>query len=361
MFALVRAIVGAASRAGELRDRVRRVREDALSHMEEYLRSFRECLEASGGCVHEAGTGADALRLLDRIVGESEAVKSKTSVGKEVGVRGTETDTGDFIAALLGDSGHPILPAIDKTPEEIAEALKKHYGIDVSPNPADIVSAVRNILRRKILSAGVGITGANVLTADGEIVVVENEGNIALVSHVPEVHVVVTSIEKVVSDVFAALHVCRALALFGTGQRFPTYVSIISGPSGTADIGGRLVRPAQGPGELHVVLVDNGRRALLGSEYRDVLRCINCGACISVCPVFHAVGKAYGLDHRGARGILLQRFQRSLGEIFEKAFYCAGCGLCREVCPAGVAPQDLEHVVGDDSEGLGNVVDVFKS
>ena len=341
MFSLASSVIEVASRAKEIRDRVRTIREDALCHMEEYLESFKEHLEANGGYVYEAKRAEDALRFIDRIVDGADVVKSKTSVGKEIGVRGIETDTGDFIAALLGDSGHPILPAVDKTPEEIAGALKEHYGVDVSPDPKEIVDAIRNILREKILSAGVGITGANVLTADGEIFIVENEGNIALVSHVPEIHIVVTSIEKVVSDAIAAMHVCRALALFGTGQGRPTYINVISGPSSTADICGKPIRPAQGPKELHVILVDNGRRMLLRSQYRDILKCINCGACLSVCPVFHAIGREYGFEHKGSRGIVLQRFQKGMNELFEKAFYCTGCGLCAEICPAGVNLPEL--------------------
>ena len=328
-----------------LREAVRQIREDAVEHLEEYVRSFTENAEENGAEVHRARTPDDVHRVLREVVGESRAVKSKTNVGKEVGVSGavkaTETDTGDFIASMLGDSGHPVLPALGKTVEEIADALKRKYGVEVKPDAESIVLAVRNILRREILSASVGITGANVLTADGEIFMVENEGNIALASHLPEVHLVVTSVEKVVRDAVSAVQVCKALSLFGTGQGSPTYVNIVSGPSKTADVGGILVSPAQGPKELHVILVDNGRSELLGSQYRDVLKCINCGACLSVCPVFHVLGRKYGFEHKGTRGMILQRFQKAEKQLFDVAFYCTGCALCREVCPAGVDLPEL--------------------
>ena len=342
VYTLMKKVVSAASTSGgqHLRERVREIREDSVEHMEEYLGMFVENAVKNGMHVHRAENAETARKILKEIVDGKKAVKSKTNVGKEIkiteAVNAVETDTGDFVAGMLGDSGHPILPALGIAVKDVAEALAENYGMDVPPEPAQVVAAIREILRKKILSAEVGITGANVLTADGEIFIVENEGNVALASHVPEVHVVVTSIEKVVKDSVHAMLVCKALSLFGTGQKFPTYVNIISGPSKTADVGGETVSPAQGPKEVHVVLLDNGRSELLRSQYREILRCINCGACLSVCPVFHTLGKKYGFEHCGSRGIILQRFQKPLERIFEKAFYCTGCGACKGVCPAGV-------------------------
>ena len=332
-----------------LKKHIMEIREDSINNLKAYVSAFVERIEENGGHAYIAQSADDARKTLAEIIDGGPVVKSKTNVGKEIGITGiidaVETDTGDFVASLLGDSGHPILPALGKTPEEIAKVIKQKYGIAVPPEPEQIVAAIRKILREKILSASVGITGANVLTADGEIFILENEGNIALVSHVPEVHVVVTSIEKVVKDAVSAMQVCKALSLFGTGQKSPTYVNVISGPSKTADIGGVLVSPAQGPKELHVILVDNGRSELLKSPYRDVLKCINCGACLSVCPVFHALGSKYGFEQKGTRGIILQRFQKPDDQLFKMAFYCTGCALCREVCPAGVdLPELMRHL-----------------
>ena len=359
VFAVMRNVIKvASSRNGQqIRERVREIREDSLEHMEEYLGAFIESVEENGAHVHRAADSRTAQKILRDLAGEESAVKSKTNVGKEIEihkvVKAVETDTGDFIAEMLGDSGHPILPALGIAPEEIANTLTAKYGVSTSPEPANIVSAVRRILRREILSAGIGITGANVLTADGEIFIVENEGNVALTSHVPEMHVVVTSMEKLVRDSVHAMQICKALSLFGTGQKTPTYVNMISGPSKTADVGEVVTSPAQGPKELHVILLDNGRSELLRSQYREILKCINCGACISTCPVFHVLGKKYGFEHCGTRGILLQRFQKSDGALFERAFYCTGCTMCREVCPAGVDLPELMRRLRRELHGKG--------
>lgn len=338
----MRKIIGVASTEGRIKEKVAEIREDAVKNMEEYIQSFSEKIEENGAQVHRAKHADEAKKILKGIVGDKSVIKSKTNVGKELRIfRAVETDTGDFIAKMLGDSGHPILPALGITVEEIAGALEKKYGVKASSEPASVISAIREILREKIVTAELGITGANVLTADGEIFIVESEGNVALTSHLPETHIVITSLEKVVKDSFYAMLICRALALFGTGQRTTSYVNIISGPSKTADVGGKIISPAQGPKELHIILLDNGRSELLNSPYNGILKCINCGACVSVCPISHILGRRYGFEHCGTRGLILQRYQKHLERIFEKGWYCTGCAICREVCPAGVDLPEL--------------------
>jgi len=327
-------IIRAAEASAELKEKVRGIREDSLAHLFEYLDAFVESAEAQGVVIHHARTAADALRIIRELA--DDAVMSKTTVGKEIGLNAFKTDTGDFIHALVGGSGHPILPALGAPPDKIASALRKEFGIDVEPNPHAIVRAIAQIVRRKILSAGAGITGANVFSSDGAVFILENEANVALVSHIPRVHIVVTGIEKVVKDAESAVTVCKALSVFGTAQRFPTYINVVAGPSSTADVGGTLVRPAQGPEEVHVILLDNGRKKLYDSKYRDVLKCINCGACVSVCPVFHAVAEKFGFERKGIVGILLQRYQKTEEELSKVAYMCTGCALCDAVCPVGI-------------------------
>ncbi len=330
-----------------LRERVANIRSKTVSNLRNYLKEFKKNAEENGFCVFFAKDVREAREYLNNFM--DDAVKSKTNVGRELGLHAFETDTGDVLAALLGqESGHPILPAHGLPIEDMARALSRTLGRSVRPTPRDVVLAVREYVRSKLLRADVGITGANVLTVSGEVFILENEGNIALVSHFPKVHVVVTSVEKLVENYVEAMYICEALARYGTGQRFPTYINVISGPSATADVGGELVRPAQGPAEVHIVLLDNGRLKLLESRYRDILKCINCGACLTFCPVFHVLCSEYGFEHKGTRGVLLQRYQKEMRTLFEKAFFCIGCAACREVCPAKIDLPTLIRMLREE-------------
>ena len=167
--------------------------------------------------------------------------------------------------------------------------LKEKFGAILSRRPEEIANFVRGVLREKISKAKVGITGANAITADGSIVILENEGNISLVSRIPDKHIVVSSFDKIVPTIEDALVVVRAASVFGTGQKFPVYLNIISGPSKTADIQNQIVTGAQGAKEVYLILLDNGRSEILRTDYKELLYCINCGACLNFCPVYHQI------------------------------------------------------------------------
>jgi len=278
------------------------------------------------------------------IEGVGKIAKTKTNVGKELeltkklrnlGYTVCETDCGDFIVEVLGEeSSHPMIPALHLDTEKIASGLKERLGINVAPTPEAIKEAVRQHVKRFLQDCEVGITGANFVSADGSIFLQENEGNISLVSRLKK-HIVVTSLEKIVPDRQAALRLCELQALACSAQPLGSYLSVISGPSQTGDIGGRLLRGMYGAEEVVVIVVDNGRSKLLDSQYREVLRCISCGACVAVCPLC-AAGKVQGLELKGLRGVLFQRYQHRLEELAPCIFSCSLCGACEQVCPMNI-------------------------
>jgi L-lactate utilization protein LutB len=248
------------------------------------------------------------------------------------------TDLGDFIMSLTGAKDmHPVFPSYHLSPEEIVKIIKDKFNQEVAPDAKSIAAFVRKYLREKISEATVGITGANVITADGRIVLLENEGNISLVSRLPEKHIVISGWEKIVPTVDEAMKVVRASAIWGTGQDWPVYVSIISGPSKTADIQNELVVGAQGAKEVYLILLDNGREKLLQDGFEELLYCINCGACLNFCPAYHELGTKYGDKYLGSKGIILSAFTVNLLRAKESGCYsCTLCSACMENCPAKI-------------------------
>ena len=234
--------------------------------------------------------------------------------GKEV----VETDTGDFLAELVGIKGeHHISPAVSFNIKTLQEVIKNKLGQIVEPTAEAIVAVVRNCLREKIIRADVGLSGANAITAEGQIVILENEGNISLVSRWPERHIVITSTKKIVPTIDDAMLVTRCSAIWGTGQAWPVYTSIIAGPSKTADVEKKLVTGAQGAKEVHLILI-NDCQELLGTDFEEILYCISCGACLDFCPVFLTAHEK--IDFR----------------LVERIFKCTLCGSCKFNCPAKI-------------------------
>jgi len=222
------------------------------------------------------------------------------------------------------------------------------FGERIAADPQALTRYLCDKIRNNILRADIGITGANFITSTGQILLLENEGNISLITRAPKVHIVVAGIDKIVETLEDGMALCQTAAIFGTGQDITQYISVISGPSKTADIQNELVLGAQGAREVHLILVDNGRRAMLEQGFGDLLRCINCGACINYCPVYHNLGVRYGGAYLGAKGIVAAMF---LGKCDEEAveesgadvllkralqsgsFECTLCGNCTQNCP----------------------------
>jgi L-lactate dehydrogenase complex protein LldF len=332
-----------------LRDGARALRMDALASLPELLDEWSTKLEARGGKVHWAVDGAEAVPMVLDIVrrhGARLVSKGKSMASEEIhlnpaleaaGVEVVETDLGEFIIQLAGETpSHIIAPAIHHDRYSVAELFTKDAGHDI---PAEIEAEARYAqgrLRQAFLSAGIGISGVNFAIADeGAICLVENEGNGRMSTAVPRVHIAIMGMERIVRD-FAELDVMLGLvARVGTGQAITVYTNIISGPRRDGD--------ADGPEELHVVVVDNGRSGILGTRFEEVLSCIRCGACLNACPVYRQVGgHAYGSVYSGPIGAVLTPLLRPHDkEARELSEASSLCGACWDACPVRIPLHDL--------------------
>jgi len=328
----------------ELRDAARAIKEHVLDHLDLYLETFERRVTENGGEVHwcrDAQEARETILDICRRVGARTVTKSKTMIGEEIaindyleenGIRPVETDLGEYIIQLRREPpSHIIAPAIHLSLGEVAETFRKshtHLAPERALNEPDaLLAEARAKLRPDFLTADVGITGANMLIAEtGSNVLVTNEGNADLTHTLPRVHIVIASIEKIVPTLEDATTVLRVLARSATGQDVTVYTSFCSGPRRPGD--------PDGPDEYHVVLLDNGRARLLETEFRDILRCIRCGACLNHCPVYRAVGgHAYGWVYSGPMGAVLIPALLGTHEARHLPNASTLCGRCESVCP----------------------------
>ncbi|MGP1394039.1 MAG: LutB/LldF family L-lactate oxidation iron-sulfur protein [Inquilinaceae bacterium] len=337
-----------------LRDQAKGIKDHTIEHLDFYLERFEEKVVAAGGTVHWARTAAEAR---DTVLGICQAAgartvtKGKSMVAEEIGLNAhleangmvpIETDLGEYIIQLRGElPSHIIAPAIHLVKEQVSDAFYKHHD-QFEPTrpltePRALCDEARTVLRRKFQEADVGITGANFLIAEtGSTVIVTNEGNGDLTQILPRVHVVVASLEKVVPTLEDATTILRLLARSATGQEFSAYTTFSTGPKRPDDL--------DGPEEFHVVLIDNGRSALIGTEAQDTLRCIRCGACMNHCPVYGAVGgHAYGWVVPGPIGAALNPGLIGMEEAGHLPNASTFCGKCAEVCPMKIPLPKIMH------------------
>jgi len=333
--------------AEAMRDDAKAIRDYALSHLDELLLRFESRARANGGQVHWARDAREARAIVTRILDERGArivTKGKSMLGEEIelnahleanGITPVETDLGEYIVQLRGERpSHIIAPAFHLRRSDVEASFRKaHTALDaerVLPRRADLVAEARAILRERFLAADAGITGANFLVAEtGSAVIVTNEGNGDLTRLLPKTHIVLAGIEKVVDTLADASFLLRLLTRSATGQEISTYVTVMSGPR----------RPAEtdGPAEFHVVLIDNGRSALLGSPAEEVLLCIRCAACVNHCPVYGAVGgHAYGAVYSGPIGAALMPALQGVAEAHHLPDASSFCGRCDSVCPVKI-------------------------
>ena len=335
-----------------LREAARRIKDHTLSNLDLYLERFESQVAAAGGQAHWAADAAAArARIIDicREAGVRTITKGKSMVGEEVALNEAleeadfevvETDLGEYIIQLAGETpSHIVAPAIHKTREDIRALFAKHHAPLGLGAPglgnAELVARAREVLRRDFLRADAGITGANFLIAEsGSTVIVTNEGNGDLSGVLPRVHIVIAGIEKVLPGYEDLCTVLRLLARSATGQEMSAYTTVTTGPRRGTDL--------DGPEEFHVVLVDNGRSGMLAGEFREMLRCIRCGACLNHCPVYHAVGgHAYGWVYTGPMGSVLTPLIVGLDEAHHLPNACTLNGRCEQVCPMSIPLPSL--------------------
>jgi L-lactate dehydrogenase complex protein LldF len=338
-----------------LRDEALIIKDHVLAHLDVYLERFETQVRAAGGEVHWCRTPREARETvlsLCRRVNAKSATKGKSMIAEEIGlnpflaangVEPVETDLGEYIIQLADEPpSHIIAPAVHKTKDQISDLFHQHhtkYGLtERITDEQALVNEARQVLRRRYFEADVGITGANMLIAEtGSTVTVTNEGNADLTQILPKMHIVIASIEKVVPTLEDVCTVLRVLARSATGQEFGVYTTLATGARRPGD--------PDGPGEYHVVLLDNGRSSLIGSAIQPVLRCIRCGACMNHCPIYQSVGgHAYGYVYPGPIGAALDPHLIGVEEAQHLPNASTFCGRCEEVCPMRIPlPAIMRH------------------
>lgn len=331
----------------QLRDEALEIKNHTLAHLDIYLEQFEAQVCARGGAVHWASDEAAARQIVLDICNEQGAktvTKSKSMVTEEIGlvpylesngIEALETDLGEYIIQLRGERpSHIIAPAIHLNKDQVGETFFQHhrkFGFNEKlTERADMVAEARQVLREKFLHADVGISGANFLVAEtGTMVLVTNEGNAELTTGLPDTHIVVTGIEKVVPTMEDVSTFVRLLGRSAAGMEISAYTSFITGARRDDEL--------DGPTNFHVVLVDNGRSDMLGTGFQDMLRCIRCSACLNHCPVYLSVGgHAYGSVYNGPMGAVLTPQFASLEEAADLPNASTFCGRCEEVCPVHI-------------------------
>jgi L-lactate dehydrogenase complex protein LldF len=331
-----------------LRERARKIRQRTISDLDRYLAEFTAAVEARGAKVRFARTAEEAnAYIVDtcRRAGAELVAKSKSMASEEIrvnealqaaGIRAVECDLGEYILQLANEHPiHIILPAIEKTAADVAELFSAVEGEPVSPQLEELAAAARRQLRKVFLSADVGLTGANFGVAQtGSICLVTNEGNGGLVTSLPKLHIALLGMERLVPTLDDLAVLLQLLPRSATGQKLTSYTRIISGP--------RREGESDGPEELHVVILDNGRSNLRGGRYEEMLSCIRCGACLNVCPVYRkAGGGAYGPVYSGPMAAVLVPLLVGLERAPALPHASSLCGACTAACPVKIPLHEL--------------------
>lgn len=322
-----------------------------LTHLGDYLEQAEQRLTANGATVHWAETARDARVTLRAIAAAHEVrtvVKGKSMLSEEVGVNALlesmgatvlETDLGEYIIQLLGEMpSHIIAPAIHLGLDDVRALFHERLGTPRDAAPELLAAEARRVLRRAFLAADMGITGGNFLVAEtGTLALIENEGNIRLTTSTPRIHVALVGIEKLLPRFDDLARFLQLTSRAATGQVLGTFASLIHGP--------RTAQDVDGPEELHVILVDNGRSALLADpEAWEALRCVRCGACLNTCPVFRQTGgHAYGWAYSGPIGAVLAPALLGPDDGGQLPQASTLCGACVEACPVQIPIPHLLH------------------
>ncbi len=331
-----------------LRERARQIKEESLSSLHEQLEMLERNVQERGGVVHWAGDGKEACEIVARIAAERgihQIVKSKSMVTEEIhlnrhleqaGYQVTETDFGEYIIQLAGERpSHIVAPVVHKTIEEVAELMNRKLDSHTAVDAKALAGLARRTLRERFRTSEMGISGANFAIAEtGSVVIVSNEGNARLTTTVPRIHVAIVGIEKVIPRLQDLPVFLKILARGATGQKISVYTSLISGP--------RKEGEGDGPEEFHLILLDNGRSRILGTEMRESLFCIRCGACLNICPVYRKIGgHAYGGIYSGPIGAVLTPLYDGLKPNYHQPQASSLCGACQAACPVKIRIPEL--------------------
>ena len=326
------------------KERAAHLKYKVLNDIDKYLIEFEANFSARGGKVIWAQDEEEAVKEILQILQKAEAktlVKSKSMITEEIelnhhleqhNIESLETDLGEYIVQLAGEKPyHIITPVMHKSKEDIAELFHEKFGLPPKSTPEEITAFVRRLLREKFTSADVGVTGANFIVADiGGIALTENEGNGLMSVSFPKIHISIVGYEKIIPSMKDLDLFWPLLATHGTGQNMTVYNTILTGP--------RQENETDGPAEMYVVILDNGRSEVLNQqEQRRALSCIRCGACLNGCPIYKNIGgHAYGTTYSGPIGSVITPYLRGLEEFKHLSFASSLCGKCTEVCPVNI-------------------------
>ncbi|HTO17230.1 MAG TPA: LutB/LldF family L-lactate oxidation iron-sulfur protein [Edaphocola sp.] len=325
------------------RKKAKMIKWKAVESLHNSLELFEKKCTENGGKVIWAEDSEDALKSIAEIMKHANAktvVKSKSMVTEEIhlnpfleklGIKSIETDLGEYIQQLDGEPPyHIVTPAMHKSKEDIAKLFEEKLGTAPNLSPKELTLIARDKLRSAFLQAEVGITGGNFIIADsGAIALTENEGNIRLTTTLPKIHIAIVGIEKVIPSLKDLSLFWPLLSTHGTGQTLTVYNTILFGPKGQDEM--------DGPNEMYVILLDNGRTKLLRKEVREAMYCIRCGACLNVCPVYKNIGgHAYDTTYSGPIGSVITPHMKSMEEFGHLSFASSLCGACTQVCPVHI-------------------------
>lgn len=344
----------------KMRTEAHQFRRKAIDNLDVLLSTLADKVRGHGGIVHFAKTAEEAVEICKKIALDNDVktvVKGKSMVTEEVGlnlalekegIEVYETDLGEYILQLSGEAPtHIVAPAIHKTRREVAELFTEKLGTPYTEDPPILTRYARKALREKFLKADMGISGCNLACAEtGHIVTVSNEGNIRMSTTLPKIHVAFMGMERIVANLEEQQSILRLMSMGAAAQEIGGYVSYVGGPA--------EVDHSDGPQEFHLIIIDNGRSKILADpEFREMLCCIRCGACLNVCPVYGKIGgQAYGSPYCGPVGAVVTPL---LFGINNSADLCAGetlCGACKQACPLEInLPRMLLALRSKLSEG----------
>jgi L-lactate dehydrogenase complex protein LldF len=322
------------------RQRAKNIKWKTIEHLDSYLEQFEKQFTANGGKVIWAENAEEAQQAVLEICRErktKQVVKAKSMVTEEIhlndflgqnGIESVETDLGEYIQQLDGEPPyHIVTPAMHKSKEDVAKLFHDKLGTEPNLSPKEITMIARANLRSKYVTAQVGVTGGNFLLADiGGVCVTENEGNGRLSATFPPVHIAIVGIEKLIPSINDLPLFWPLLSTFGTGQQVTVYNTIFTGP--------RKATETDGPEEMYVILLDNGRTNLMRKEVRESMYCIRCGSCLNACPVYKNIGgHAYGATYSGPIGAVITPHLEGMKEYKHLSYASSLCGNCTEVCP----------------------------